>query len=66
MTKQESLIMKEVVKTMAPLTKTSKLKVIEKLGKIWRRENSAEIYEEEAKARLKMTGKRILDVDSTL
>ena len=66
MTKQESLLMKEVVKLLSVANKTSRLKIIEKLGKVWRRENSAEIYEAEAKDRLKISGKRILDVDSNL
>jgi hypothetical protein len=61
MTKQEILIMKAVVNAMNPLTKTSKLKVIEKLGKIIRRANSAEIEEEVAQFAKRVTGKRIID-----
>jgi len=67
MSKQEDLMMVAVLNVMKPLkTKTSKIRVLEKLGKILRRENSAEIYEAEAKDRLKIHGKRILDVDSNL
>jgi 23S rRNA pseudoU1915 N3-methylase RlmH len=62
--KQQKLITKEVENILAPLSKTERLIIIEKLGKKWRRENSAEIYEAEARDRLKMAGKRIKDVDT--
>ena len=64
--KQERLITKEVENILSPLSKTDRLKIIEKLGKRWRRENSAEINEDVAQTRLKFHGKRIKDIDSTL
>ena len=59
--KQERLITKEVENILSPLTKTDRLKIIEKLGKKWRRENSAEIEEDVAQFAKKVTGKRIID-----
>ena len=59
--RQRQLLTKEVENILNPLTKTDKLKIIEKLGKKWRRENSAEIEEDVAKFAQKATGKRIID-----
>lgn len=59
--RQRQLLTKEVENILNPLTKTDRLRIIEKLGKRWRRENSAEIEEEVAQYAIKMTGKRIID-----
>lgn len=54
---------KAVETALSDLTLTEKLRVIEKMGKKWRRQNSMEINEDVAQTRLSMTGKRIIDVD---
>jgi hypothetical protein len=64
--KQKRLIIKQLDIALAPLTIVEKIIVIESYGKSLRRKNSADTEEEVARARQKMTGKRILDVDSNL
>lgn len=54
---------KAVAIALSDLTLTEKLKVVERCGKRWRQKNSISINEEVASTRVKMTGKRIKDVD---
>ena len=66
MTKQEILIRKEIKKIASVLPLVGQINVFESLGKEARKRNSAETEEEVARTRVKLTGKRILDVDSNL
>ena len=66
MTKQEQLVKKEVRKLVSVLPLVGQINVLESLGKEARKRNSAETEEEVARTRVKLTGKRILDVDSNL